>query len=559
MIVAKARRKGFSYKAAAIHAHEYTFIKNSVGLIVAFEGTYAKSTFDMVGLVDNWLMENTPFGKHKLVDKQDEMVSGYIVTENGKSIEKGFKSKVAIISVKNDATKVIGKSANIMSFEEAGKFPNLIETFGKAEATFREGDASVGTPLIWGTGGDMESGTVDFCEMFYNPTAYGLRAFENIWDTEGSAGDTCGYFVPCTQFLGTHIDKDGNSDLEGAKEYINERRNVLKEAGDSTAYLEYVSQWPFTPQEAFLQASGSFFPVALLEERRAYLETNAEGKNLGQRGRFETIDRNSVRWIPDDSLFEAPYPFKSGDKAPGCVVIYEHPYSEKPYNGVYIAGCDPYTSDYSEYGYSLGATYIFKRMHPASGSSSFQIVAEYVGRPDRSAEYYDTMIQLLTYYNAQVLYENMFKDVKNYFQNRKKLHLLKLQPDNILNRIVPNSKVKREYGIHMNKQIKRFAESLTRDWLLEEREGGILNLDTLPSLNLVKELISYNINDNFDRVIAFMLVILFAEDIHFMKVDEKLQNTSNQDWTKFHQTFSGRVINKQEIDPRYLPKTESDE
>ena len=73
----------------------------------------------------------------------------------------------------------------------------------------------------------------------------------------------------------------------------------------------------------------------------------------------------------------------------------------------------------------------------------------------------------------------------------------------------------------MTKPIKDEMEIMTRDWLKVELEPGILQLTKINSIPLLKELIAYNEDGNFDRVIAFMLCILQDTEMHKIKVDEE--------------------------------------
>ena len=87
--------------------------------------------------------------------------------------------------------------------------------------------------------------------------------------------------------------------------------------------------------------------------------------------------------------------------------------------------------------------------------------------------------------------------------------------------MIQNSSVKRTKGIHMVKGIKDSAEGWVRDWLLEDRGEGKLNLHTILSEPLLEELINYSDSGNFDRVIALMMVIIYKEELHSRKVKEK--------------------------------------
>ena len=74
--------------------------------------------------------------------------------------------------------------------------------------------------------------------------------------------------------------------------------------------------------------------------------------------------------------------------------------------------------------------------------------------------------------------------------------------------------------MHMVDKIKEAGEKYINSWLLTVRditEDGreILQLETINSIGLLEELISYNRKGNFDRVISLMMVLfqVEAEDV----------------------------------------------
>ena len=111
---------------------------------------------------------------------------------------------------------------------------------------------------------------------------------------------------------------------------------------------------------------------------------------------------------------------------------------------------------------------------------------------------------------------------------KNSLHYLCEQPQ-IIKDIVTNSKVSRGYGIHMAIQIKDQCELYLKQWLYEEREDidgkKILNLHTIKSIPLLKELITYDRQANTDRVIAFMLCILQSKELHKIHLEETQPKT----------------------------------
>ena len=174
--------------------------------------------------------------------------------------------------------------------------------------------------------------------------------------------------------------------------------------------------------------------------------------------------------------------------------------------------CDPYDHDQAATSDSLGSVFIYKRFQNFE-SYYDTLVAEFTGRPNTVNEFYETVRKLLLYYNAKLLYENEKPGLFAYFTNKHSEHLLADQPD-IIKNIIKDSKVNRSKGIHMAVGIKDWAELKARDWLNEEYEPGKKNLTKILSEALLEELISYNRDGNFDRVIAFMLVMVYKEELH---------------------------------------------
>jgi hypothetical protein len=115
------------------------------------------------------------------------------------------------------------------------------------------------------------------------------------------------------------------------------------------------------------------------------------------------------------------------------------------------------------------------------------------------------------------MHENMIRDVKSYFEKKRKLHLLAAQPDAVISKTIKNSKVARIYGIHMNSELKDAGAKYIKQWLLKERDidefgNKVLNLDLISDPGLLEELILFNKKGNFDRVMAFMMIMFQLEE-----------------------------------------------
>ena len=522
MIVGKSRRKGYSYKNAAIAANIYNHTRKSTTVIGAFDKKYLypEGTMGMVSNYLNWLNKNTGWAKaREYVDKQDHKKASYKEEKNGIYLESGYQSQVMAVTFKDNPDAARGKDAKLVMFEEAGKFPNLKESYRATEPSLMAGKYVTGQMVIFGTGGDMEKDTVDFSYMFYNPVEFNLLPFTNIWD-DNADNTRCGFFHPVFWNMEGFYDKKGNSDKKAATDFeLEKRKSIVEASGSSSSIHGRIQEYPLKPAEAFLSVSFNDFPVEELRNQLNIVNREKLYTKYGQAGILYRDENNKVRFRPDlkgelEPLFHKDIETSS---IKGAVVIYEYPIANAP-RGLYKAGHDPYRQQQSlsTKTPSLGATYIWKGFEKFSYSRDM-IVAEYIGRPNTSDDYNRTLEMLMELYSCELGYENEVTEVASYFTKRKKLHLLAAQPDNVIKANIINSKVKRVYGIHMNEQLKDAGEKYIKKWLLRERdidENGnkILNLHTIYSPGLLEELIYYNRKGNFDRVMAFMILMMFIEE-----------------------------------------------
>lgn len=545
MIVAKARRKGFSYKNAAICVWAYNFLRESKTYVGAYLAEYAETTMGMSREMINFLDIHTAWARRKNPNTKTFLKAAHKETVDGVEVEMGFKSQMQTLTFKDNPSAGIGKSCEYFLFEEAGKWPNLIQSYQLTLPALKEGAKLIGTPIIFGTGGDMDGATNDFAEMFYDPSRYNLRSYVNEWD-DGSPDKRCGFFISSTWYwvldetfdeeTGKVKNKDGLVDMpdgtrqlaynkgisnhEVSLQYLKEEREQMRKTDSRQTWESYITQYPIQPREAFLKVKHNMFPTVELSNWLAQIRSSKELSTAGIAVKLYKDEYGKVLSKIDKNLFPIKrFPHKETENLEGAIIIYEEPYRDDvgfiP-DHLYIAGTDPYDHDESTTS-SLGSTIIYKQFNHF-GTSYSRIVAEYTGRPESADEFYENTRLLLEYYNAITLYENQLKNMQTYFKNNGCLHLLEEQPD-IIKSIVKNSKVKRGYGIQMSDPIKRQAELYLKQWLTEKRgvdENGntIYNYHTILSPTILEELISYYPKGNFDRVIALFLVMLYMQNSH---------------------------------------------
>jgi hypothetical protein len=542
MAVVKSRRKGYSYKVSSMLVRNYYFYKNSKGFALAAEAEFLvrdgilSKAWDSMDFID----QNTAWYKkrQRANTKMHRRASFIQKDDTGVETEMGYKSEIFGVTLKNDPDKARGKGGKLIVFEEAGSFPNLLHAWQVSRPSVEQGSYVFGMMCAFGTGGDMGEGLESLKELFERPTAYGCLELENIWDDE-MIGQKCGFFIPYYANLeGTYLnkedpndpynglpfmDEDGNTNVRVAKKYMMlERMIVAKNSSDKRAIDRHTSEFPATPGEALMDFTANIFPKVELQKHLATIRNNKAVSNYKTVGDLYFDNTGTVRFQPELDILKqrdiTKYKLDPGDDPTGQIVIWEHPKKSPPW-GLYIAGLDPYDHDKSGTN-SLGSLWIYKRIQEFDEYYELP-VAEYTGRPNTANEYYENVRKLLLYFNATLMYENEKKGLFFYFERMNCTHLLADQPNDLIGDIIKDSTVNRKKGIHMNQSIKDWGEGAIRDWLLEEYAPGKKNLTKILSPGLLEELIFYNDKGNFDRVMGFMCVMIYREQLHKVKVNNK--------------------------------------
>lgn len=561
MATLKCRQRGYSYKGASMLVRNYELIPGSKNFAVASEQKFlvGDGLLTKAWQIMDFVDKHTAWSKQRLTSTRMERVSGYKVTDEfGKQTEQGYLSSITGITLKGDPERLRGTRGKLVLFEEGGKFPNL-ETAWRVEQPAVETDDGVafGLLCLFGTGG-TEGGSFDgLKKIFYNPDAFNVLSFDNIWD-QGAENTKCGFFVPAWSNMESsgdntnvkYMDNDGNSLKDLATEKLLELRNKIKDSGATQQSIDrYISERPLCPQEAVLELGKNIFPRKLLMDQLNRIRTNAKLKNMKH-----VVD---LSWDGDGGVVASEkksgdittYHLKKDDKPDGSIVIWEYPITDAPF-GLYIGGCDPYDHDES-FTNSLGSTFIFKRVKAGEAWNDV-LVAEYSGRPDTAEEYYENVRKLLTFYNARLLFENERKGIYPYFTNKHCDYLLADQPDKVISEVIKDSKVSRRKGCHMTKAIRAYGEGLILEWLLDEYEPGHPNIERIYSEPLLEELIENDGVKNVDRVIALCMVMMYREELYQVKVSSAKEQNKQVELFELP-LFSDRWFEKDESSSDGVP------
>jgi len=517
--VMKTRGRGYSFKGGSMLTRNYFHVPGSKSYAMASEKGYLiedgllTKAWDILDFID----ENTPWAKRRhFADRAMHKKASYSETINGVKIEKGYKSEIIGVSLKDNPDKARGKRGKLILWEEAGKFPGLLKAWQVARPSMEQGKITFGLMVAFGTGGTEDANFEALEELFYYPKAYNIHPMPtgNIWD-KGREGTDCGFFMPVSVNYEGCYDQYGKSNQTKAIAWEDKERAIVKDnASNAHAYTQYVAENPYNPQEAVMRTSGTIFPVKDLREHLAEVEANTKKYvDSAWIGRFGIdSDTGAIEWKLDpEAIPITSFPLRDTHNIKGAPIVYEMPYTDNsgaiPF-GMHIAGCDPYDHDESQTD-SLGSIWI---MNVLNG----RIVAEYTGRPATADAYYEISRRMLVYYNAKCNYENNLKGMFTYFKNKNCLHLLSDTPEVLVDREVMSANMmNRKKGTPGTMQINKWARELIKTWLLTPTVDNpdLLNLHKIRSIPLLKELIYWNKDGNFDRVSALGMLMVLKQEV----------------------------------------------
>ena len=523
-----SRGKGKSYSLASILNHIFVMGDNEEanekvkGVVTAYQKEYLTKDGVLNKFVDmaNFCAAHTQFPRKRLKNSLQEMtwIMGYTDMELG--IERGTQNTVLGVSSKDDESKIRGKRAAKILIEEFGTFPRLVDLYNVLLPSVQEGDIMFGQIYMLGTAGDNESDFAGAQEIMYNPKGYNMYALPNVFDKYNQGKPYFVFFFPGYVNRKGCYNEDGVSDvIKALIEILMNRHRVKYNSTDPNTIIKTIAEVPITPAEAIVKTGVNMFPVADLTERVGQLDSNPTEFDDVYVGDLSFNKEGQIEFKPTSAQPIREFPHKD-NKIEGAIEIFQMPEIDKntgkPYNDRYILGADPYDDDESNT-MSLGSIFVLDLW-------TDRIVAEYTGRPHFADDYYEICRKLCLFYNGRLNYEYNKKGLFSLFSTRNSLYLL----TDVLDFLKEKQMMKEGYGnkskgTNASPAINAYARSRLRSWLLspvpiiqkidgEDQEVMVPRLFTVRNRALLKELINYNSEGNFDRISAMGMLMLLRED-----------------------------------------------
>jgi hypothetical protein len=555
LVILGIRRFAKSVLEASYIAWGATFDENSQNIIAGLNAPDIKLITDKIDKGLNFIPEYWRW--QRIEDNWKNQVTLGIKTKSGERIP--FSSiLIRNLDEGNNEEAIAGTKPRKLIIDEIGK-GNFLRGLQAAIPGFTTPYGWGCSPILTGTGGDMKK-FMDAKSLMFDVDNFNFLTYNNSKDDkrihglfishkyrmEAKEDSTLGAYLnePSTSDL--HNVKMLVSDEEKATQITNDNLERLKKAGDRIAYLKEKMYYPQEVDDIFLNEDTNIFDIDSAKRQKfRLLQQERTGTpvilfNDGEKIAHEFTDKLPI----------SNFPLKNSDLKEAPVVIYEFPIDNPPY-GLYVAGVDPYRQGKSAYSSSLGSVYIYKRMHEISGEKyQDMFVASYCARPDKKETWEEQARLLIKYFNARTLCENDDISFIEYMKAKGDAHYLERQPD-WLKEIVPNTTVKRDYGIHRSSQkiidylhtcLKKYMEAPI---FVEKNDAGevireVLGVSKIFDPVLLEEIIQYNDQGNFDRIIAAELAI--AQALKMDPIMGKIGGTSDERVASMFNKKRGNIL-----------------
>ena len=529
LVILGIRRFAKSVIEASYVSHGATFDENSQNIIAGLNAADIKLITDKIDKGLNHLPAAWQW--QRVEDNWKNQVTLGVKTRGGQRIP---FSQILIRNLDegNNEEAIAGTKPRRLIIDEIGK-GSFLRGFQAAVPGFTTPFGWGCAPILTGTGGDMKK-FMDAKSLMFDVGNYNFLEYNNAKDDtrihglfishkfrmEAKYDSTLGVYLDLPKDDDLHNVKMLVSDEELATKITNENLERLKKAGDRIAYLKEKMYYPQEVDDIFLNEDSNIFDIEGAKRQKARL--------LSQERTGTPVllydDGEGVKHEFTDKLPISNFPLKNSDMKDAPVVIYEFPIETPPY-GLYVAGVDPYRQGKAAYSTSLGSVYIYKRMHSITNEKyQDMFVASYCARPDKKETWDEQARLLIKYYNARALVENDEMSFIDYMISKNDAHYLEKQPE-WLKEVVPNTTVRREYGIHRSSEkirdflhgcLKKYTEEVI---ISEKNEEGEIKSEVKGMVKifdpvLLEEMIQYNEEGNFDRIIAAELAVAMA-----MKLD----------------------------------------
>ncbi|NLG02882.1 MAG: hypothetical protein GX567_03465 [Clostridia bacterium] len=522
IISVKARRKGLSENAQTILNHGLRFIEGYRGAICAGLDTYQVELRQKFNAAQATIR---PEMRLNVLKDNDKMYNiGYEKKDPiGGYVEDGYGGRLSFETLFDDAKKLEGMYFHDVIYEESGQFKLLDEAFESIDPALQFGMLSLGTHIIYGTGGNILSTSKAFKNMWDNAESYDLVRFwvsgarkyfpflGNQYETSFVDKDT-GENINAIPNLSKHkaFQIIGCEDVKAAEEYILKKRVEYSKLSNKKKLKDLNQNYPLTVEEAFTSGGSNNFNDEKIYGKLFEIE--------GAQALYHPYILDFVKEPGEDGITKIKFPLevsvrpaKKNDPDGEIVWIYQMP--RKDMSDLDIGGIDGYNQDQTQTNTSLGAMVVVRQgdkvnlvsegVHPAKYP-----VCLYYKRPPRKEIFYETCLKISVLYNliknTMVNAEQDF--VIDYFMKNGGKQFLSPRPRAF---DAPKSQQLHKFGAKMTGYSKPLILGIVQSYVEDY-------IDYCVFVELLRDMLAYDeqyIGTDWDSVDALAYAIMRIEDM----------------------------------------------
>ena len=506
-------------------------------------------------------------------------------TDWGSEVEFGVKektghrythSKINITNANKGSSKESEKGAGLSPvgfiMDEIGKF-NCKGVLQSALPSFRTEYGAKLVHVLSGTGGNQEL-SKDAKDILENPGAYDLIMMN--WDRldrsvpdeaitwNRSRETSFSVFVPgqmsyrlpvpkvekkLSEAVGVkHKDLENITikctDWVAATEKIKHDNISLKKEEDRNKNQMY---YPLEIADCFLTGGNNPFPKTVIDRHIRKLEDEGKvGKNIGvYRGKKyweqEFVDKKRAEVSHKGGVADAP------------IILFDKFPEEEPPRGLYVGGLDGYKIDVSDTD-SLGSAYIIKRRNQALNEPCETIACSYTARPERMRDFNITCEKIFDIWNAECLMESLDLSFKQHLEQKGREYDI-LAPaitySGLTSKRAP--RLNSKFGLYPTLGNKQYRFNLLVDFCNEEHTLGVdedgnaiikLGVEFLDDIDLLKEMMDWKKDGNFDRIDAFSHALVYARELDKRNIQPEKEQKKKEGYSQKEQLERQQMLGK---------------
>lgn len=407
MIILKARRRGMSEKyAKGIIGYGVRFrAEKYKAAIVAGLQTYADGLFDKFKELNSTIIPEFYVNHLKATD--EKWIGGYEIKNSlGKFVKQGSFNEILCKTASVNENVLKSNYIDDLALEEAGEFDLLVPTFGASKDCMMDGDDMVGVPTIFGTGGNIQSQSKGFMEMWFGAESYNLLRFEcygqRLYKKHfiGSTNKRDEIEYSCPNITQHPLLKNvgieqilGCEDTQHATNTILNNRIKYSKLPNKKKLYDELQNNPLNAKEAFLKFGTNPFSTEILNDAMHQVSAFA----------IPRYEKFLLSWARDkDKKIIIPLQVTAtlaSDEEPeeNCVLVQERPFPG--YKRLDVAGIDSYDVDESTSSKSLGGMCVIRRKNLKDNQDCRKIVAVVRQRPHRKELFYETTLMVAVWYD----------------------------------------------------------------------------------------------------------------------------------------------------------------